>query len=256
MSFEASLKGKKVIVTGASKGIGRALVAKLSSYGAIVTGIANDGGGLASLKGDCPGVQTVEVDLADWNATRSAVEGIGPVDILVNNAALLFGDGFFNITPEIVDKTMDVNLKAVINVSQVVAKGMVDSGTGGNIVNISTVAALRAYPNASVHSISKAALDMLTKLMAVELGPKGIRVNSVNLGSVMTDMLTTWIEDLITFTGKSMEQVQSSFLERVPMQKSLVDMDDALNTILFAMSDLSAITSGTKFVVDGGFCAT
>jgi enoyl-[acyl-carrier-protein] reductase (NADH) len=72
----------------------------------------------------------------------------------------------------------------------------------------------------------------------------------------MTDMLQTWIDNLISFTGKSLEQVQASFLERVPMQKSLVDMDDALNTIMFAMSDLSAITSGTNFIVDGGFCAT
>lgn len=77
---------------------------RLHGYGASVVALANDQPGLDSLKQDCAGTETVAVDLADWDATRAAVQGIGPVDSLINNAAVCVGDGFFNITPEIFDR--------------------------------------------------------------------------------------------------------------------------------------------------------
>lgn len=84
-------------------GIGRALAVRLHGYGATIVGLDKDSAGLQTLQQDCPGTEIVTVDLSDWNATRVSVESIGVVDSLVNNAAVLKGDGFFNITPDIFD---------------------------------------------------------------------------------------------------------------------------------------------------------
>ncbi|KAL3870330.1 hypothetical protein ACJMK2_038404, partial [Sinanodonta woodiana] len=111
------------------------------------------------------------VDLADWTATRDALKNIGKIDLLVNNAGILIMSSFLETTKDDLDKVLDVNFKAVFNVSQIVARGMVERGDGGAIVNVSSCASKTGFRNFASYCSSKGALDSLTQVMATELGP-------------------------------------------------------------------------------------
>ncbi|ELW68188.1 L-xylulose reductase [Tupaia chinensis] len=236
--MELGLAGRRALVTGAGKGIGRCTVQALHAAGARVVAVSRTREDLDSLvrelaevplcpfmgKGllvaaphhhtQCPGVEAVCVDLGDWEATERALGGMGPVDLLVNNAAVALLQPFLEVTKEACDRSFEVNLRAVIQVSQVccpagwdhglvlvvhsclillllfqmVARSLIARGAPGAIVNLSSQASQRALPDHSIYCSTKAALDMLTKMMALELGPHKIRVNAVNPTVVLTPM--------------------------------------------------------------------
>lgn len=186
------------------------------------------------------------MDLADWEATERALSNVGPVDLLVNNAGVALLQPFLEITKEACDTSFNVNLRAVIQVSQIVAKGMIARGVPGAIVNVSSQASQRALTNHSVYCSTKGALDMLTKMMALELGPHKIRVNAVNPTVVMTPMgRTNWSDP---HKAKVM-------LDRIPLGK-FAEVEDVVDTILFLLSNRSGMTTGCALPVDGGFLAT
>lgn len=194
----------------------------------------------------CPGVEPVCVDLGDWEATEKALSSVGPVDLLVNNAAVALLQPFLEVTKEACDQSFSVNLRAVIQVSQIVARGMIARGVPGAIVNISSQASQRALTNHSVYCSTKGALDMLTKMMALELGPHKIRVNAVNPTVVMTSMgRINWSDP----------QKAKAMLDRIPLGK-FAEVENVVDAILFLLSDRSGMTSGSTLPVDGGFLAT
>jgi len=168
--MEIEFSGKRALVTGAGQGIGRALVKQLSKYGATVYALSKSQENLESLKAEAEGVQTLQVDLCDWEATRKAVESVGHLDLLVNNAGIAILQPFMEITPESFDKLFSVNVRAVVNVSQLVAEKMIARGTGGSIVNISSQASMAALKDHTLYCGTKAALDMISRVMALELG--------------------------------------------------------------------------------------
>jgi len=110
-----------------------------------------------------PKIQPICVDLRDWDATRNAVQSVLPIDLLVNNAGVICLSPFLDVTPEAFDLILNVNVKAVLNVSQVVARSMIERKSGGSIVNISSLTGQAAIQNHAVYCTSKAALDMLSK---------------------------------------------------------------------------------------------
>jgi len=245
MSLEVTLKGKKVLVTGGANGIGRALCLKLHAMGAKVIAMDVNKDLLASLAKECPGTATVCVNLCDWDATRKAVTEIGPVNALVNNAGINISEPFLAVTPDNYDKVMNVNLKAYINVGQVVANGMIAEKTGGSIVNIASVACKTATLPCPSYNLSKAGVEMLTKSMAVELGQHKIRVNSVSPIFVLTDICRKAVESGFV----------NNFLHRIPMGR-IAEMDEIVNSILFMLSDVAPMVNGHNLVVDGGFTAS
>ena len=236
---------KRAIVTGAGKGIGRAIALSLANKGCEVHAISRTQSDLDSLKTEIPDINVYNVDIANWDKTRSVVENIGPVDFLVNNAGVLLEEPFLDITKGQLDNLFDINLKAAFNISQMVAKQMVDRRQGGSIVNMSSVAGLHPAPNFSIYSISKAALDMLTRNMAVELGPHQIRVNSVNPGFVLTHMTSK--------TSHNKSEVQKWYTDTVPL-RGLQNTEDVVKATMFLLSEESAMITGTILPVDGGFC--
>ena len=119
---------------------------------------------LDTLKNECPQIQTICVDLADWNATQDAIKKITPIHLLVNNAAIAKCDPVLEATPEDFDRHFNVNVKAVMNVIQIVASDLVNRKLKGNIVNISSQAGQRALKNHLIYCSAKAALDMMTKV--------------------------------------------------------------------------------------------
>ncbi|KAL8593306.1 hypothetical protein ACOMHN_009959 [Nucella lapillus] len=170
MSFK--FNGKRALVTGAGKGIGRDIAKALHQGGATVVAISRTQSDLDSLKEECPGMETLTLDISDWDTTKEAVHKLGHFDLLVNNAGVGSTAPFLDFTKEDLDCTFDINFKGVFNVSQVVARGMVEKGSGGSIVNLSSTASLIGIHGHAAYCPSKAAVDSLTRVMALELGPK------------------------------------------------------------------------------------
>ncbi|XP_036194941.1 L-xylulose reductase isoform X2 [Myotis myotis] len=234
--MDLGLAGRRALVTGAGKGIGRSTVQALYAAGVQVVAMSRTQGDLDSLVRECPGVETVCVDLGDWEATERALGGVGPVDLLVNNAAVALLQPFLEVTKEACDTSFDVNLRAVIQVSQIVARGLIARGARGAIVNVSSQASQRALTNHSVYCATKGAMDMLTK----------IRVNTVNPTVVMTPMgKANWSDPL---KAKAM-------LDRIPLGR-FAEVQNVVDVILFLLSDQSSMTTGSAVPVDGGFLAT
>jgi len=242
MSLEITLAGKKVIVTGGGSGIGRSLCTRLHAQGAHVFALDHNRGALTTLEKECPGVRTVVVNLEDWDNTQKVLKELGPVNALVNSAGITIDESFLKITPDNYDKVMNINLKAMLNVSQVVAQGMIDAKTGGSIVNMSSVASRTGSTRCAAYNLSKAAVDMLTKSMAVELGPHKIRVNSVNPIFVLTDMCRAFVE------SGSVDKYAS----RIPLGR-IAEMHEVVNSILFLLSDVAPMVNGHNLFVDGAF---
>ncbi|XP_074245173.1 L-xylulose reductase isoform X1 [Saimiri boliviensis] len=253
--MELGLAGRRALVTGAGKGIGRGTVQALHAAGARVVAVSRTQADLDSLLRECPGIDPVCVDLSDWEATERALGNVGPVDLLVNNAGVALLQPFLEITKEAFDRSFEVNLRAVIQVSKIVARGLIARGVPGAIVNISSQASQRAITNHSVYSslaspsftgATKGALDMLTKAMALELGPHKIRVNAVNPTVVMTAMgRANWLDP----------QKAKPMLDRIPLGK-FAEVEHVVDAILFLLSDRSGMTTGSIVPVDGGFWAS
>ncbi|CAG7824540.1 unnamed protein product [Allacma fusca] len=248
MAKEISFTGKNVLVTGGGSGIGKALCQALHAQGAHVFALCKNQDWLNSLVNECPGVKTICVDLEDWDGTRAAVSELEVMDCLVNNAGIAAGKIFMETTSENFDKLMSVNVKAIINVSQVVAQKMMDSNRSGSIVNVSSIASRFGVPQSVVYNVSKAAVDMLTKAMAVELGPKKIRVNAVNPTIIMTPLAKNFYE-----TGPGV-QVKAKVLARTPMGR-ICELEEVVNTIMFLLSDLAPMIHGENIFIEGGYSA-
>ncbi|KAL6261422.1 hypothetical protein P5V15_006516 [Pogonomyrmex californicus] len=241
-----SFEGKRILVTGAGQGIGRDLVLRLAKYKGEVFALSKTKKNLDNLMEINSKIQPICVDLQDWNATRKAVQNILPIDLLVNNAGVACISPFLDATPEEFDLSFNVNVKAVLNVSQIIAKSMIERKSGGSIVNISSQAAQAALKDHAVYCASKGALDMLSKTMALELGPYNIRVNTVGPTVVMTEMGKL---------GWSDPQKAQNMLSKIPLGR-FAEIDEVVDAIIYLLSDRSSMINGVYLPVDGGFLAT
>ncbi|XP_044732273.1 L-xylulose reductase-like [Chrysoperla carnea] len=244
--MEISFSGKRIVVTGAGQGIGRDIVKKLVECKAKVIAVSRTKSYLETLKQECPDIEIIAVDLQNWNATREALSKLKNIDGLVNNAAIAMLRGFFDITEHDVDLSFDVNVKSVINVSQIIAADMVARKSGGAIVNISSQAALAALRDHTVYCGTKGALDSIARCMALELGPHNIRVNCVNPTVIMTEMGKL---------GWSDPAKAQSMISKIPLGR-FGEVDEVVNAVLFLLSDKSSMINGVSLPVDGGFLAT
>ena len=237
---------KRALVTGAGKGIGRALAIALMIGGADTYALSRTQSDLDSLEKEVPGIKTLCYDLSDWDLTKSVLQDIikdGPIELLINNAGVGAMEGVGTITKEAATKIMKTNLLASMNISQEVAQGLKIAGKKGSIVNISSVCGLIAYPvvGACAYSASKGGMDAMTRVMAMELGPRGIRVNSVNLTTVWTEM-SRKVLDVSTV---------EKLLSMTPVGR-LAEVEDIVNATLFLLSDKAAMITGVTLPVDGG----
>ncbi|XP_039082490.1 carbonyl reductase [NADPH] 2-like [Hyaena hyaena] len=241
--MQLNFRGLQALVTGAGKGIGRDTVKALHALGARVVAVSRTDTDLVSLSKECPGIEPVCVDLGDWDATERALGSVGPVDLLVNNAAVALLQPFLEVTKEAFDRSFNVNLRSAVQVSQIVARGMIRRGVPGSIVHVSSMVAHASLPNLAVYSSTKGAMTVLTRVMAAELGPYKIRVNSVNPTVVLTAMGQKVLTD---------PEVARKLKERHPLQK-FAESEDVVNSILFLLSDRSASTTGSGILVDAGY---
>lgn len=240
-SMEISFRGKRALVTGASQGIGKAIVIDLLKRGADVIALSKTQENLDLLKKEVPEVETVCVDVCKWNETEEVIKSLGDIDLLVNNAGVLSLQSIGSITEEEFDWCFSTNVKSVVNISQIVASNIKNRGKGGAIVNISSQASMIAIENHATYCASKGALDQLTKVFALELAPHQIRVNSVNPTVVLTEMGKKAL-------GKEAEIKKA----KVPLGRFCV-ADDIVGAVIFLLSDQSAMITGVHLPIDGGY---
>ena len=236
-------KGKRALVTGAGKGIGRETTRLLSELGATVIALSRTASDLDSLAEEIA-CERVVCDLAGGaREIGDAIGQAGDVDLLVNNAGISILDPFLEASVKDFDRVMAVNVRAVMAVSQFVARGMIDRGAAGAIVNLSSVGSKFGIPDHASYCASKGAVDQLTRVMARELGPQGIRVNAVNPTITLTPMgEMAWGEP-----AKS-----EPVLTRIPLGRFAQPIEVA-HVVAYLLSDYSAMVHGVTLPVDGGF---
>ena len=240
--MQTDLNGRTVLVTGASGGIGGEIVRQLVAAGADVVAAGRSRPALAALAAES-GVRTLTFDLTAEDEVREALEG-RDLDGLVNCG----GFGGEIATPmetdiAVFDQAIAVNTRGTLLAIKYASREMVRLGHGGSIVNVSSQASLVALPGHISYAASKAAVDSLTRVSALELGPHGIRVNSVNPTVVMTPMSAGhW--------GR--EEVGGPFLAAMPLGRWATEAEIAA-PVVFLLGDGAAMITGVSLAVDGGY---
>ena len=237
--------GKRILVTGAGKGIGREIAQLLAACGAQVVALSRTQADLDSLASQI-NCETIAVDIGDAGQAHSAAEEAGIVHLLVNNAGISIPESFLDTSPDSFDQTMAVNVRGAMIVSQVVARGMIERGQGGAIVNVSSQASQASLADHTAYCASKGALDQLTRVMALELGPHNIRVNAVNPTVTMTPMgKMAWGDPARS----------GPMLAKIPLGR-FADPIDVAHAVAFLLSEQADMIHGATLPVDGGFLST
>lgn len=239
--------GQRVLITGAGKGIGRDIALLMAQLGADVVALSRTKADLESLQREIS-CTTLCVDLADADAARNAAQEAlksGPIDLLVNNAGISIPQSFLETTPEAFDQTLAVNVRAIMIISQVIAGDLIARSAPGAIVNVSSTAAQRGLSDHAAYCASKGALDQLTRVMALELGPHNIRVNAVNPTVTLTPMAEMAWSDPAKSAG---------MMARIPLQRFALPRDVS-GAVAFLLSSQASMIHGATLPVDGGFLA-
>lgn len=248
-----SLAGKIAVVTGASRGIGKSIALELALAGARVACMATRPENAAQIVVDIEaaggealavGAQ-VEVGEDVTRVFSEIAESLGPVDILVNNAGISRPMLTMEMTEENWDLHMDVNCKSIFLCSQVAARQMKANG-GGSIVNIGSILGRNAFPATLGYCASKAAVDQMTRVMAIEWARFAIRVNCVAPGYIRTEMI-----DQLAAEGK----LELGDLERRTPQRRLGSGEDVAKAVRFVASEDAGFMTGETMVLDGGWTA-
>lgn len=241
-------EGTNVIVTGGSSGIGRATVLAFAEEGARVFASGRDEERLAKVKAestDPARVATYVADLRDRDQVRGLIEdaigSLGRVHALINNAGIGYSDPVLEMPEEHWDETFAVNLDAPFFASRAAAKHMIESG-GGAVVNIASTDAFQVESPQTHYNASKAALVMMTRSFAHELGHLGVRFNCVAPGETMTPML-----------GDDLErpEFRNEYLKRIPMRRA-AKPEEIAKAVMFLASDEASFVNGETLLVDGG----
>ncbi|WP_428538259.1 SDR family NAD(P)-dependent oxidoreductase [Rhodopila sp.] len=243
------LDGRRALVTGAGRGIGLAAAAALAEVGAHVTLIARsadeitavarqirDAGGQAS---------PLVLDVTDLGAVRAVIGAADPFEILVNNAGTNRPRSFLEVTEDDYDTITDLNLRAAYFVAQTVARGMAVAGRGGSIIHISSQMGHVGGGERTVYCMTKHGIEGLTKAMAIDLAPLGIRVNSIG---------PTFIDTPLTKPFFQNQAFRDDVLRRIKLGR-LGTVEDLMGAVVFLASDAAALVTGSALVVDGGWTA-
>ena len=242
-AMEIDFRGKRALVTGAGKGIGREIAGLLGELGAQVTALSRTAADLDTLRAET-GCSTIVADLRDAHEAQRAAERAGAIDLLVNNAGISIPQPFLETTVDAFDATMAVNVRAVLIVTQVIARGMTERD-GGAIVNLSSQASMRGLADHAAYCAAKGAVDQLTRVMALELGPHNIRVNAVNPTVTLTPMAAMAWSD---------PAKRDPMMARIPRGRFARPLDVA-HAVAYLLSDLADMVHGAIVPVDGGFLA-
>jgi NAD(P)-dependent dehydrogenase (short-subunit alcohol dehydrogenase family) len=243
------LDGRRALVTGAGRGIGLAAAAALAEAGAEVTLAARSPAEIedaaAAIRAEGGRAEALPLDVTDVSAVRAALALRRPFHVLVNNAGTNRPAPVTEVTPEDFDAVMSLNLRAAFFVAQAVARGLIAAGERGSIINVSSQMGHVGGQRRSVYCASKAAMEGMTKAMALDLAPHGIRVNT---------LCPTFIETPLTRPFFADESFRSLVLSRIKLGR-LGQVEDVMGAILFLAGEASALMTGAPLIVDGGWTA-
>jgi NAD(P)-dependent dehydrogenase (short-subunit alcohol dehydrogenase family) len=254
--MEKELEGKVAIITGATSGIGHATALRFAEAGARVALVGRNAQALSVVAGEIQVAGSealvIRADVTVQPIARrivaQTIEKFGALDVLVNAAGHLVSGTIEDTTLATWDAMINVNLRAVFNLMQQVVPHLVERQ--GNIVNVSSVTGLRAFPGVLAYCVSKAGLDQLTRCAALELAPKGVRVNAVNPGVVVTE---------IHRRGGMSQKEYKAFLERSKQTHPLGRVGQAYEVaelILYLASERASWITGATYSIDGGRAQT
>ncbi len=238
------LAGRRVLITGAARGIGAAIAETFAAEGAQLALLDREGDQCRATAQRL-GALALDVDLADpanaREVTQNAIDSLGGVDLLVNNAGILHMAPLLDITVDDWDRTFDINVRAMLLTTQVAARSMISAAIGGSIINMASMGGKLGSPNQAHYAASKAAVISLTRVSAIELGEHDIRVNCICPGYVLTEM------GAATRTAEMVAKWSAlSPLGRCAEPSDVADM------ALFLASDQARYCTGQAMNVSGG----
>jgi len=244
-----SLAGKRALVAGASSGIGLGCATGLARAGADVTFAARSTDKLAEIVEACRAeghkADALTVDVGDIAQVSEVVAARGPFDILVNSAGLARHAPIEGVTADQFDAVMAVNLRGAFFLTQAVAKGLIAAGKSGSLINISSQMGHVGGMERSVYCASKFAVEGFTRAMAIELGPHGIRVNTICPTFVRTPLGGQTLDD---------PERKRWILDNIKLGR-IAEVEDVVGAALYLASEASAMVTGSSLMVDGGWTA-
>jgi NAD(P)-dependent dehydrogenase (short-subunit alcohol dehydrogenase family) len=242
------LDGRQAVVTGAGSGLGQGAALALAEAGAGLVLVGRTQETLdatrAAITAQGGEASTLVCDVTDAGQVKARIEALPRIDVLVNNAGMNIPEDFLEVSEEHLDRILTLNVKGAFLVAQAAARRMVAAG-GGSIVNMSSQMGHIGSPRRSVYCMSKHAIEGLTKALAVELAPQGIRVNAVAPTFAETPMTGPFFADLA---------FRDAVLSQIPIGR-LAKVEDVMGAIVFLASPAAAMITGTSLLVDGGWTA-
>lgn len=245
------LSGKRILVTAAGQGIGRACALAMEREGASVIATDVNPALLESLEG-LVNLTTQELNVLDSDAVDRLAQQVGVVDVLMNCAGYVHQGNILETTEQDWDYSMDLNVKSMYRTIRAFLPAMIKQGHGSVINMASAASNIKGAPNRVVYSASKAAVIGLTRALAADYVAQGIRFNAICPGTVQSPSLDERIESVSQQTGKSIEDIRAMFVSRQPMGR-LGTAEEIAMLAVYLASDESAFVTGTSQVIDGGW---
>ncbi len=243
------LDGRRALVTGASSGIGLGAAAALAEAGAEVTLVARRVAELEQVQDAIRvlggSAEVLALDITDLAAMEAALIARGPFDVLVNSAGLARHAPALDTTPEDYDAAMALNLRAAYFLTREVARSLIAVGKPGSLINVSSQMGHVGGPDRAVYSANKHALEGMTKSMALEWAPHGIRVNTLCPTFIRTPLAEQTLKN---------PDRRAWILSKIKLGR-VGEIEDLMGPVVFLASDASAMMTGTHLIVDGGWTA-